>query len=131
MKQAAVAIYCINSLQSLSVLPNTPHLRDSRRTFSRLLQKYLGEAMEDPRTILSTTWPLIVLGVEAAHGDAEMRNFVRNALPRLSATSGSYRPLEMKEALEKFWASGETSWDACFDKPHVFVMQLTVNVVNI
>lgn len=69
-----------------------------------------------------------MLGVEAVHSGNDMRIFVLNHLEEMSRNVGTYIPLTGKEALEKFWASGRTDWDACFDKPYAFVMQASVDV---
>ncbi|XBQ89183.1 hypothetical protein V6000_004782 [Aspergillus fumigatus] len=126
--QAAVSLYCILSLQSLSVLPLNPSLRASCASCGRLLQDLLNEALSSPRIKRSVLWPLVVLGVLAVNGGAGMRAFVREHLPEMSRHIGSYVPLMAKALLEKFWASGETSWDACFDKPYTVVTQIAVDL---
>ncbi|KAF7157650.1 hypothetical protein CNMCM5623_002024 [Aspergillus felis] len=126
--QAAVSLYCILSLQSLSVLPLTPLLRASCATHGQLLQNLLKEAQSSPRIRRFTLWPLVVLGVQAVNGGAVMRAFVREHLPEMSRHIGSYVPLTAKAVLEKFWASGETRWDACFDKPYTVVTQIAVDL---
>ncbi|GIJ86581.1 hypothetical protein Asppvi_005470 [Aspergillus pseudoviridinutans] len=126
--QAAVSLYCILSLQSLSVLPLTPLLRASCTNQGQLLQKLLKEAQSSPRIKRFTLWPLVVLGVQAVNGGAMMRAFVREHLPEVSRHIGSYVPLTAKALLEKFWASGETRWDACFDKPYTVVTQIAVDL---
>lgn len=126
--QAAVMIYCILSLQSLSVLPLTPQLRASCTSNSQLLQILLKDALSSPRTKRFLVWPLVVLGVEAVNGSALMRNFVREQLSELSCYIGSHAPLTAKDVLERFWASGKTDWDACFDRPYMFPMQIAVDI---
>ncbi|EAW16759.1 Zn(II)2Cys6 transcription factor [Aspergillus fischeri NRRL 181] len=126
--QAAVSLYCILSLQSLSVLPLNPLLRASCASHGRLLQDLLNEALSSPRVKRSILWPLVVLGVQAVIGGAGMRAFVREHLPEMSRHIGSYVPLTAKALLEKFWASGETCWDACFDKPYTVVTQIAVDL---
>lgn len=73
-------------------------------------------------------WPLVVLGVEAVNGDLEMRSFVEKQLPEMSRQVGTSVPLTAKAVIERFWASGETRWDACFDRPYVFVTQIAVDL---
>ncbi|KAF4167646.1 hypothetical protein CNMCM6936_004703 [Aspergillus lentulus] len=126
--QAAVSLYCILSLQSLSVLPLNPPLTASCVSHGRLLQDLLNEALLSPRIKRSILWPLVVLGVQAVYGGAGMRAFVREHLPEMSRHIGSYVPLTAQAVLEKFWASGETCWDACFDKPYTVVTQLAVDL---
>lgn len=125
--QAAVALYCILSLQSLSVLPETPELRIKCATNGTMLQTLLEEALASKKLNRFIVWPLVLLGVEAAYGGASMRAFVANQLSELSRDVGSYVPLMAKRVLEGFWASGETRWDACFCRPYIFTMQIAVD----
>ncbi|KAH0526044.1 hypothetical protein TsFJ059_009425 [Trichoderma semiorbis] len=125
--QAAVALYCILSLQSLSILPETQALRVQCATHGRLMQTLLVEALESKSLKRFMIWPLVVLGVEAVHGDAAMRAFVAKELSELSQSVGSYVPLTAKRVLRDFWASGKTRWDACFDRPYVFTGQIAVD----
>lgn len=76
-------------------------------------------------------WPLVMLGMEAVHGGAAMRSFVAKELPELSRHIGTYVPLTAKAVLEKFWASGETRWDACFDRPYAFAAQIAVDLSGV
>lgn len=69
-----------------------------------------------------------MLGVEAAHSGNDVRIFVLRNLEELSRSVGTYIPLTGKDVLERFWASGSTDWDSCFDKPYAFVMQPSVDV---
>ncbi|KAJ5640790.1 hypothetical protein N7528_000415 [Penicillium herquei] len=118
LNQAAIALYCILSLQSVSILPDTPSLRNSRSTLAGLVKTHLDEAMRSPRSRRSLTWYFVVLGVQAVHTGGNMREYVRTRLSELSHFSASYRPLAAKEILEEFWTSGLTTWDDCFDKPY-------------
>lgn len=126
--QSAVALYCILSLQSLSVLPRTADLRKTCNLTASLLQLLLSEATPSPRLKTFFLWPLVVLGVEAAHSGNDVRIFVLRNLEELSRSVGTYIPLTGKDVLERFWASGSTDWDSCFDKPYAFVMQPSVDV---
>lgn len=126
--QAAVSLYCILSLQSLSVLPLTPEMSAQCAEHGRLLQVQLDSAMSSPGTKYSMIWPLVLLGVQAANGGAAMRAFVSEKLPELSYYVGSYVPMVAKAVLERFWASGKTRWDACFDLPYTFVTQIAVDM---
>ncbi|KAK4119657.1 C6 zinc finger domain-containing protein [Parathielavia appendiculata] len=136
--QTAVTLYCVSSLQSLSVLPTTPHLSASCAAHARLLHQLLALAVVSPRIKRFTLWPLVVLGVVAAScshmhggGATSARAFVAAQLPVLSRHVGTYVPLTAKSVLDKFWASGETSWDACFDRPYAFFTQLAVDTSRI
>ncbi|KAK4038172.1 fungal-specific transcription factor domain-containing protein [Parachaetomium inaequale] len=128
--QTSVALYCVSSLQSLSVLPTSPPLQAVCAAHATLLQQLLMQAVTSPRLKSFTLWPLVVLGVEAAHGRGgrgAMRDFVAARLPVLSREVGTCVPLTAKGVLERFWASGETGWDKCFRRGYAFVTQLAVD----
>lgn len=129
--QSAVVLYCISSLQSQSILPQSPSLRDLCVTHARTLHIILQEGLSFPQIKRFMLWALVLLGVEAVNGDAPMRAFVSNQLAELSRDAGTYAPLTAKSVLESFWASSETRWDACFDRPYVFTTQLAVDTSRI
>jgi hypothetical protein len=129
--RTATILYCIASLQSVSVLPLTPFSRGSRITNARMLQNNLSEAMTHLKFRIFLVWPMVVLGVEAVKGGAEMRGFVQNQLSELSYYMGTNVPLQAKKVLQKFWGSGQTRWDACFDKPYSFATQLGMDKKNL
>ncbi|KAI1370492.1 fungal-specific transcription factor domain-containing protein [Hypoxylon crocopeplum] len=126
--RAAVALYCILSLQSLSVLPTTPMLRAHCASHGQLLTALVNEGLSSQRMKRFMIWPLVVLGVEAVHGGAAMRAFIAKLLPEMSRDVGTYVPLTAKRVLESFWGSGETRWDACFDRPYAFTTQIAVDI---
>lgn len=126
--QAAVSLYCILSLQSLSVLPSTSEIRAQCAEHGRLLQMQLESAMSSPATRYSMIWPLVLLGVQAVNHGALMRAFVSEKLPELSYHIGSNVPMVAKAVLERFWASADTRWDTCFDRPYAFVTQIAVDM---
>ncbi|KAF2471146.1 C6 zinc finger domain-containing protein [Lindgomyces ingoldianus] len=129
--QAAVALYCISSLQSLSVLPLSHSLRSRCTTHSQSLYVLLNEALSSPKIKRFMLWPLVLLGVEAVNGGAAMRAFVEKQLPEISRHVGTYVPLMAKGVLERFWASGEMRWDACFDKPYALTTQIAIDISRI
>lgn len=128
IRQAAVALYCIHSLQSISVLPLIPFLRESCFLHSQQLQRLLKTAIPQPSLRLFMLWPLIVLGVEAVNGDSSMQAFVQEKLSELSRYTGMLAPLTAKDILERFWNSGRTDWDSCFERPYAFIMVPAVDV---
>ena len=69
----------------------------------------------------SLLWPTISLGVYAAVDAPRHRDVVRQCLLRMSFDLGTAQSLQAKEVLEKFWLSGGSSWNACFDKPYSFM----------
>ena len=124
--QSAVALYCMSSLQSIGALPPDLLLRDNCDMERQILHELL-ERLLRRRPHGYTFWPLMVLGVQAVDGSPALRAFVRKNMIDLSASSGTYSPLAAKDILERFWASGKTEWDDCFDKPCMFTTVLTVN----
>jgi hypothetical protein len=70
---------------------------------------------------MAACWPMIVLGVAARlNGMLDHRDLVSRCLSRLAVEHGTLLPFRAKEVLEKFWASGKTSWDECFDQAYAF-----------
>lgn len=126
--KSAVALYCISSLQSVSVLPATRALRACCTTLGQRLHGLLKQALSSTCIQSSVLWPLILLGTEAVYQESTMRTFVAEKLQEMSRRLGSYLPLTAKAVLERFWASGETHWDACFDRSYVFTTQLAVDL---
>ncbi|KAK4155337.1 C6 zinc finger domain-protein [Chaetomidium leptoderma] len=131
--QAAVALYCIRSLQSLSILPSDDLLSAQCAAHTQRLHELLGTALPNQRVQRFLLWPLVVLGVEASHGYASgcNRPFVQEQLCEMSQQVGSYAPLAAKRVLERFWVSGATSWDACFDQPYLFMNQFAVDMAGV
>ncbi|SPO01937.1 related to C6 finger domain protein [Cephalotrichum gorgonifer] len=129
--KSAVELYCILSLQSLSVLPETPVLRRSNAAHGKILQELVDQALRSPKIRRSMVWPLVILGVQAVHGTASTRAFVLKQLPELSRSLGTYVPLTALRVLKAFWGSGETRWDACFDRAYAFTAQLAVDTSRI
>ncbi|EEP81175.1 predicted protein [Uncinocarpus reesii 1704] len=129
--RAAVSIYCISSLQSLAVLPSTIALEAQYAALAQLLHLLLKESLLSPRLKSFMLWPLVVLGVESVRGGVVMRAFVKEQLVEMSRHAGTYVPLTAKGVLETFWASGNTSWDSCFDKPYAFTTRIAVDMSRI
>ncbi|RYO92582.1 hypothetical protein DL766_008738 [Monosporascus sp. MC13-8B] len=118
--QSAVALYCIMSLQGLSVLPSALYITAMDAAHYERLMQLLKEALEFPHLRHCLMWPLIVSGARAVYGSADDRKFVDEQLKELSRAGGTALPLTAKAALNRFWASGKTGWDDCFDKPYIF-----------
>ncbi|KAH7324387.1 putative C6 finger domain protein [Stachybotrys elegans] len=129
--QSSVVLYCISSLHSVSVLPKTPVLSAMRAAHSQSLRDLLTPALSSLRIRSFMLWPLVILGVEAVHGDMAVRGFVVDELRKMSRQAGTYAPLTAVDVLESFWKSGETSWDACFDRPYVFTTQIAIDTSRI
>ncbi|KAL2161815.1 hypothetical protein VTH06DRAFT_7599 [Thermothelomyces fergusii] len=135
--RAAAALYWSSSLRSVAVLPSAaagPPPPPVCSTAVAQLRDLLARALARPHLRLFVLWPLVVLGVQAAdgaEGGAAVREFVAARLPALARAGGTGAPLAAKSVLERFWASGETRWDACFDRPYAFVMQIAVDTSGI
>jgi hypothetical protein len=125
--QAAVTLYSICSLQSLSVIPMSNFMSERRATQRQLLHVLLYKALLCPKFKNHLFWPLVVLGMEAVNGDDALRAFVREQLAEQSRWMGTSVPLVAKDAVERFWSSGKTKWEDCFDKPYGFVSNLTLD----
>ncbi|KAL4802586.1 fungal-specific transcription factor domain-containing protein [Aspergillus unguis] len=127
--QAAVTVYTISSLQSVSVLPSSAMLNTIYTTTRYLLYTLLRQGLSTPGLSTSIIWPLVVLGVSAVSASAEIREFVRESLEPISRDHGTYVPLLARNMLDRFWKSGETDWDKCWgsDRPVAMAMQWTVN----
>ena len=125
--QVAVELFCMHSLQSVSILPKIPSLRLLCTTHGERLQELLTKTSLSRHIKRFMIWPLILVGVEAVHGTAQMRAFVTTQLTEVSYDVGTYVPLTANGVLESFWASGKTRWDDCFDQPYAFTTQIAVD----
>jgi hypothetical protein len=129
--KSATAMYCILSLQSSSLLPRNKTLRNCCCAHAQQLRCFLEGTMSNLGVKRFLLWPLIVLGVEASHGDATLRILIEKQLMDLSCFLGSHVPLAAKSVLQRFWVSQEMSWDGCFDRPYAFATQIAVDLSQI
>ncbi|KAF2851948.1 hypothetical protein T440DRAFT_488564 [Plenodomus tracheiphilus IPT5] len=129
--KSATALYSILSLQSMSVLSANAVLRATCFTHGQVLLRHLPEGLSSGRTKRFMLWPLVLLGVEAVHSGMATRAFVSKQLPELSQAVGTFIPLTAQRVLESFWTSGFKRWDACFDRPYPFTMQIAVDVSQV
>ncbi|KAI5859444.1 fungal-specific transcription factor domain-containing protein [Durotheca rogersii] len=125
--QATIALYCLLSLQSLSVLPNTPTARALCATHGQAFHELLHTGLSSLKMRRFLIWPLTVLGVEAIHSGAAVQAFIAKQLSGMSHDVGVHAPLAARRVLELFWGSGETCWDACFDRLYSFTTQIAVD----
>ncbi|KAB8264896.1 fungal-specific transcription factor domain-containing protein [Aspergillus pseudonomiae] len=100
MYRSSIALYCISSLQSLSIISSI-----TRR----------------PRIKHFAIWPLVVAGMQAVDASPHIRHIVDDQLSELSKIMGCPTPTLAGAVFHRFWASGQTGWDDCFDKAYVFV----------
>jgi len=126
--QAAITLYCVYSLQSLSILPQSPSLRDCCDRNGQMLWSCLSETLASPKTRRFALWPLVLLGVDAINIDTTRRVFIQTNLLEMSRHLGTRVPLIAKGVLERFWTSGKTKWDECFDQPFAFATQIAVDL---
>jgi hypothetical protein len=130
--QASIALYCIYSLQSVSVLPQDSALRVASREYGHHLHLLLQEALLSATTKRFTIWPIVLLSIEATHSrNAEIYAFTQKQLSEMSRQLGTYVPLVAKNILERSWRTGETRWDTCFNNSYPFTSQIAVDVSHI
>ena len=126
--QSAVAVYCVRSLESVGVLAATttttnttpPEVTALDASHYQRLLRLLRRAYEFPHFRHCAMWPLVVAGVRAVAGSPADRRFVEDKLVECSRAAGSALPLQAKEMLRRYWDSGKTGWDDCFDRSYVF-----------
>ncbi|CAI6339918.1 unnamed protein product [Periconia digitata] len=120
--QSAVTIYCVSSLQSLGVLPNSAALRSllkwHKQRLGMLLKESLGSIALRHISMKFIAWPLVVFGMKA---NAEDRKFVKEELAHIAYDIGSYLPMLAGSVLSEFWRSEATGWDDCFQTPFIFI----------
>lgn len=115
--QCAVTLYGISSLHRLTIAASDHALKVLKTVQRKRLFSMLEVGLLNPRTKNCMMWPLVVAGVEAARGSVAERAFVAEYLLDMSQELGSSRPLVAKMLFERFWSSGKTGWDDCFDRP--------------
>ncbi|RHZ60851.1 hypothetical protein CDV55_106235 [Aspergillus turcosus] len=100
--RSAVILYCILSLQSLSVLPRMAQLRTLIEAHTKELFTYLKLACGAPGIGKCMLWPLVVAGV-CAQGDLAMQQFVDRQLSALGTDIGTPVPLLATVVFRNFW----------------------------
>ncbi|KAG2417838.1 hypothetical protein HFD88_000937 [Aspergillus terreus] len=119
--QSAALIYCIASLQSLSVLPSTSELNATRAAHGHSLLTLLRKALLLPQMRNCMLWPLVVAGMETGRAAAPSRQFVSHELRIMTQDLGTPIASSANAILQRFWSSGKDTWDDCFDRPCAFV----------
>lgn len=120
--QSAAVLYCILSLQNLSVLPDSEALARTVHTHYNRLLLDLKPAFQHTNFKSCFFWPLVVAGACAVRGTAFEQAFITDLLSESVMDVGSSIPLLARKVLTAFWESGKTGWDDCFDKPYLFIM---------
>lgn len=119
--QSSVAIYCITSLQSLSILPIAPYLDAIRASHGDRLLLSLKAAVLSRQARKFLLWPLVVAGIVVMDKDIWEKSWVEEQLVELSRDNGSSTPLKARTVLESYWKKGKKGWDVCWDEPYAFV----------
>lgn len=123
--KAAVALYCILSLQSVGALPVSSELARKRMMHSEQLLGLMKQAWTYRAARQCLTWPLIVAGVELAgrRGAFDERSWIAKGLSELGREVGTANPGTARALLERFWErGGEGRWDGCFDGAYALVL---------
>ncbi|EAW15253.1 C6 zinc finger domain protein [Aspergillus clavatus NRRL 1] len=119
--RCAVTLYCLLSLQSLSLFPHSAQIRAMKRVHAANLTQHLRLACASPGIDKCMLWPLFVAGM-AADGDLAICGFIEKRLTALAAGVGSPIPLLATVVLKRAWESGGVGWDECFERPYCFVV---------
>lgn len=86
--KSAVAIYCIASLQNLSILSKTTKLENMRCAHATRLFQFLAKAFASSVLERCVVWPTVVAGMEAVHSSQATRSFIANQLFEMSGVMG-------------------------------------------
>jgi len=120
--QAAAALYCTMSLQSLTILPNTLEMNSMRVVHGDRLLDGLRKAMKSKRLLHFMMWPLTVAGVEAGYRDSATQYWIEKQFEQQSRTLGTSSPLKAQAVMRRYWQKEQPGWDECFDRPYVFAI---------
>ncbi|MCJ1372298.1 hypothetical protein MMC20_003521 [Loxospora ochrophaea] len=119
---SAVALYCLSSLQSHFMPLSASQSHTTRAAHSGRLFRLLEEALASPWLKKCMMWPLVVAAVEAANSTDFVRGSISKQWSDMSRDQRTSLPLVAQAVIERFWASGKTGWDACFERPYAFVI---------
>jgi hypothetical protein len=119
--QSAVALYCILSLQSVSLLDETEELELERASHYERLLLLLRAAFLSPRLKMAVFWPFCVAGVAGVSGSAADRAFINEKLLHMNRSIGQPTPMILRGVLQRFWCSDSKCWDGCFDRRYCFI----------
>jgi hypothetical protein len=111
--QAAVIMYCILSLQSLGMLDPSPEVSQMQEMYSDVLLTEVKRALSNATLRFFMTFPTTVAGVVAVKSSAATQDWIAKGLDGLIREHGQAIPV--KAGLARFWASGKTAWEDCFD----------------
>lgn len=119
----SVALYCISSLQSVSVFPPDLETINLRISCGLHLAAFMQEALLSMQKFeMLVLWPLTVLGAQVPSADTFLRNTIEKYFSMsLSLGGRQIEPHTLKCILRRFWASGNTLWDECFDQSYMLL----------
>lgn len=110
------------SCESLPIrkLNNAKHVA-ALASYTRSLAAEIERIIDQPVSWrVPWRWPAIALGVAAAQGPVAHRNLVSRCLVKAGTELGFPLPFQANEVLTRFWESGNTGWNDCFDMPYSF-----------
>ncbi|KAJ3496202.1 hypothetical protein NLG97_g2834 [Lecanicillium saksenae] len=126
MFQTAVMLYGLLSLpptlskkfiQEQAPMDNRNKAEARQRLRAELLS-HIGTVFSSVVRIEGCCWPLAILGVASYDATQKEQDCIIGYLNILcNVPGGNCGALAMLEALPKFWASGKTDWEQCFDQP--------------
>ncbi|KAF2188453.1 hypothetical protein K469DRAFT_81591 [Zopfia rhizophila CBS 207.26] len=119
--KSCTAVYCIMSLQSLTILPNTSRMNEVLVAHADCLLLHLKAAFASKRLRRFLAWPLVVAGVEAAYRGQGARAWIEDAQDELSRFTGTNCPLKVRAMLRMYWYKEEPGWEECFNRPYAFL----------
>lgn len=114
-------MYCIMSLESLALFPDTSKNRADLEMRGDILLKHLEAMVKSKRLQKYAVWPLTILGADAAYRGEARRRWIGRMSEELSEIIGSYCPLNMTHMMQEYWDSGEYGWEKCFSKPYALM----------
>ncbi len=113
---STILLFCTSSLRAF--LMPIPAVEAKHRA---QLFAMLQEALMQKRLKRLIMWSMMVAGFLARDGTDEEQNWIVRELLKIGQDMGTYSPWTGKMVLERFWRSGNTEWDECFDTPRVFM----------
>lgn len=115
---ASMVIYATNTLSSMTLPSWTKDFASTQRD---TLFALLLEAYELPVLRASLLWPSMMAGFEAATGTAAERASIDKLLTTIGQKAGDAAPFHGQAVLKRFWRSGKSGWDDCFDDIYCFI----------
>jgi hypothetical protein len=121
----SLAVYCIMSLSSLTLLPFvslSPSMRKTLSSHGTLLLHHLKPATSMIAFRRHLAFPLLVAGVEAIYRSESERCWLEEALTELGQVTGASAPLKTRALLRRYWQRKEPGWEECFTQPYGLII---------